>query len=113
MVNPIQNNEFPSAAAERGMKRGQREAPSPGVQAAGDGAAAETTDDRIQVSNTGRILNGAAERIRTPPATPEQAEALAARIRDQILTGSGRTVLAAHGGGEPGQLVRLLATPVT
>ncbi len=110
MVNPIQSNEFLSAAGDRGVKRGQQEPSSQGTPAAGGGDAAPAADDQVQVSEAGRILSGAAGRSPTSAATPEQAGALAAHIRDQIL-GGGPAALTAHGGGDPGQLSRLLATP--
>ncbi|HEB95671.1 MAG TPA: hypothetical protein ENI96_04480 [Sedimenticola thiotaurini] len=107
MVDPIQSDKSTSFTRHQGIDNpgdDGRDRP-PGTQQ--ERGSAPTTDDRVDLSDGGRLLAA----TRSSPGgidSPEQARELAGRIRRQIQSVSAQAALASHTGGIDGRLTRLL-----
>jgi hypothetical protein len=111
-VNTIEKDKIPTlnTAQSRSGKQAQSGARGEGQIPASTGERMKK-DDSLSLSTTGKLLNQPASKSETarstPPETREQAEALAAKIR-QHFTHSGTQALHAYSLGDGNNLGNLL-----
>lgn len=114
MVNSIQGDKFTSLSSERSVGGTAERTGEAAVGTPANGRQAEPSlNDRVSVSDTGRLLSVSAGGTRTSLTAPEQARELAARIREQFQSLGGQAALDTHSGANGALLSQLLETSTT
>lgn len=110
MVSPISNDKIlPQNSERNGATAGKR--PSGEQSGATNRPASPPADDRVELSNAGRMSNRETAPTRSSGAlnSPAEARDLVMRIREQIEA-AGAQAMNSHGRLEAGQTTALLAS---